>query len=105
MKASKSYTSRYQRDKIRNYLANEAIIIDVRSKNEWKSGHIEGAFHIEMASVPYQINMIKAQDKPVIAVCVSGVRSGEIVQYLLAQGIDAVNGGSWQNVQELMQEE
>jgi len=45
----------------------------------------------KVATIPYQIPMIKAQNKPVIAVCVSGVRSGAMQE----QKRDAIDGDSY----------
>ena len=38
--------------------------------------------------------------KPVIAVCKSGGRSGQATQFLLNNGLDVINGGPWQNVDQ-----
>ncbi len=102
MKASKSYNSRYRRDLIQSYLKNEAIVLDVRSQQEWNLGHMENFKHIEFRDIKGKLDYLKALDKPIVAVCISGMRSGQVVEHLVREGIDAINGGSWQNVAELM---
>jgi len=102
MKASKSYNSRYQKDLIQSYLNNNAIVIDVRSKQEWDLGHIDSFRHIEFRDIKSQLNNLKELNKPIIAVCVSGMRSGQVAEYLKREGLDVVNGGSWQNVAEMV---
>ncbi len=104
MKASKSYSSRYQRDRISQYLEKGALILDVRTDKEWLSGHIEGSQHIEFSTIASHALELKKLKRPIIAVCAGGVRSAEVVQYLEFIGIDIINGGSWQNVAELVSE-
>lgn len=103
MKASKSYNSRYQRDLLQTYLDKGAIVLDVRSKQEWQRGHVDDFMHIESSQIINQLNTLKELDKPLITVCVSGMRSGQVAEYLKREGLDAINGGSWQNVFGLIQ--
>ncbi len=83
---------------IKEYLNKGAIVLDVRSKPEWDQGHSNGAKHIVLNLIPLQIDEIKSWNKPVIAVCLSGGRSGQATQFLKNNGIDVINGGPWQNV-------
>lgn len=83
---------------IKEYLAKDAVILDVRTLAEWNEGHIEKAKHIVLNLIPLEIEQIKAWKKPVIAVCRSGARSGQATQFLTQNGVDVINGGPWQNV-------
>ena len=59
----------------------------------------------EKAHVLYNIvnvEEIKSWKKPVIAVCKSGGRSGQVTQFLSNHGIDVINGGPWQNVDQYL---
>lgn len=85
---------------IKEYLAKGAIVLDVRTKEEWDEGHTEGAEHIVLTVIPSEIEKIKSWGKPIIAVCRSGGRSGQATQFLANQGIDIINGGPWGNVDE-----
>lgn len=87
---------------IKEYLENDAIILDVRTQEEWNEGHIENAKHIVLNLIPLQIEEIKAWEKPVIAVCRSGGRSGQAAQFLKQNGVDVINGGPWQNVDQYL---
>lgn len=87
---------------IKEYLNNGAIVLDVRTQGEWDAGHSVGAKHIVLNLIPLQLDTIKSWNKPVIAVCLSGGRSGQAVQFLKNNGIDAVNGGPWQNVDQFL---
>lgn len=85
---------------IKEYLENGAIVLDVRTKTEWDQGHCIGAKHIVLNLIPLQIEEIKSWNKPVIAVCLSGGRSGQAAQFLKNNGVDVINGGPWQNVNQ-----
>ena len=89
-------------EEIKEYLAKGAIVLDVRTKEEWDEGHTEGAKHIVLTVIPSEIEKIKSWGKPIIAVCRSGGRSGQATQFLANQGIDIINGGPWENVAQLM---
>jgi len=85
-------------NKIEEYLKKGAIIIDVRTLQEWNEGHINGSEHIVLNSIPDHIERIKGFQKPIIAVCKSGGRSQSATDFLLQHGLDIINGGSWGNV-------
>ncbi|CAL2076504.1 rhodanese-like domain-containing protein [Tenacibaculum dicentrarchi] len=89
-------------EKIQEYLGNQAIILDVRTLEEWNEGHSEGAKHIVLTTISARFAEIKEWKKPVIAVCRSGARSGQATDFLVAQGIDVINGGPWQNVDQYL---
>jgi rhodanese-related sulfurtransferase len=90
-----------QKNKIKEYLEKGAAVIDVRTKEEWDEGHIKGSKHIVLTVIPLRIDEIKAFEKPIITVCRSGARSGQAQRVLLKNGIDAINGGPWQNVNQI----
>lgn len=85
-------------DEIKEYLSNGAMVLDVRTQLEWDEDHLDGAKHIVLNLIPLKIDEIKSWDKPVIAVCKSGGRSGQAAQFLKQNGVDVINGGPWQNV-------
>lgn len=79
-------------------LAQGAVIIDVRTPQEFKSGHPKGAVNIPLQNIKSSIPKIKKYKKPVIACCASGRRSGIAASMLKANDIEAYNGGSWSSV-------
>lgn len=89
-------------NEIQEYLAKDAVVLDVRTLAEWNEGHSEGAKHIVLTVVPLNVEEIKSWNKPVIAVCRSGGRSGQAMQFLQGHGIDVINGGPWQNVDQYL---
>ena len=70
------------------------IVIDVRTEAEWKTGHLEGALHIEwqdILKIPSDIQ----KDEEIYLYCRSGNRSGKATKILLEAGyINVKNAGS-----------
>lgn len=83
---------------VERYLENGAIILDVRTQREWDSGHIDKAVHIPLNELHNRVDEIKTLAKPVIACCVSGIRSAKAAKFLSLNNIDAINGGGWVNL-------
>ncbi len=67
-----------------------AFVLDVREDDEYAAGHVPGAVHVPMAQVPQQLAELP-QDRRVLVICQSGNRSRQVVEFLRAQGVDAVN--------------
>jgi len=74
---------------------NGAVIIDVRSPQEFDNGHIKGSKNIPVNIIQREVNSIKKMGKPIITVCQSGARSGMAKGILKSAGIEVYNGGSW----------
>ena len=87
---------------IEEYLKEGAVVIDVRTPEEYQSGHVKGSKNIVLNVIPGKVAEIKAMNKKVIAVCRSGARSGQATSFLKQQGIDVINGGPWQNVDKFV---
>lgn len=78
---------------------NGAIIVDVRSSAEYKSGHIKGSKNFPLDNIRSKISELKKSNKPVITVCRSGARSGMAKSILKSAGIEVYNGGPWTSLQ------
>jgi phage shock protein E len=73
-----------------------AVILDVRSKSEFASGHIKGSLNISVDSLGRNLAQLKDKHKPIITCCASGMRSASAKSILKANGYEQVfNGGSW----------
>ena len=83
---------------IQDYLDRGAIVLDVRTEAEYNQGHVEHALHIVLDELEYEIDELKALQKPIITCCRSGARSEQAKNLLVDNEIDAINGGPWQNV-------
>ncbi|WP_339610142.1 rhodanese-like domain-containing protein [uncultured Planktosalinus sp.] len=80
------------------YLNNNAKIIDVRTLEEYKGGHVVGSINIPLQEIQLRIEEIKSMNQPLILCCATGNRSGVASHYLKNQGVDCINGGSWLDV-------
>mgnify|MGYP000163564596 CR=1 FL=1 len=77
-----------------------AIILDVRTKGEYASGHIKGSINIAVDTLQNNIGKLKVKTKPVITCCASGMRSASAKSILKSNGFTQVyNGGGWSSLQ------
>ena len=77
-----------------------AIILDVRSKGEFESGHIRGSMNIPVDQLLHNLNKLKDKSKPIITCCASGMRSSSAKNLLKSKGYSEVyNGGGWSSLQ------
>ncbi|MBM3412240.1 MAG: rhodanese-like domain-containing protein [Bacteroidetes bacterium] len=79
-------------------MEKNAIIIDVRSPGEYRSGNIPGSKNYPVDSLNGKIKEIKALNKPVITVCQSGMRSAIAKGKLQQAGLEVYNGGPWSSL-------
>ncbi len=84
-------------EEIKDYLEKGAVVLDVRTPGEWAEGHVKDSKLVTLNDLPQNIEKIKSWGKPVIIVCLTGSRAGVALRYLKQAGIDAINGGNWQN--------
>jgi len=77
-------------------------IIDVRTKEEFMSGHVDGSINFPLDEVVERIEDFKKMSGSILLCCVSGARSGQAESYLRYHGIENVyNGGSWMDINYL----
>ncbi|PJJ03136.1 rhodanese-related sulfurtransferase [Streptomyces sp. 2333.5] len=75
-------------------LTSEDFLLDVREDDEWEAGHAEGALHIPMSEFVArygELTEAAPADGKVHVLCRVGGRSAQVAQYLIQQGVDAVN--------------
>ncbi len=83
---------------LKEIIAKGAIIIDVRSKGEYGTGHAKGSINIPLDMLSSQISTLD-KNKPVITCCASGMRSASARSVLRNSGFGEVyNAGPWQNI-------
>ena len=80
-------------------------IIDVRTEAEWKTGHLDGAIHIEWQDI-LQLSSKVSKDEEIYLYCRSGNRSGKATKILTDAGyINALNAGSIEQASKLLNKE
>jgi len=72
-----------------HFKIGDHTLVDVRETEEWVGGHVPGAIHIPMNTIPMRHEEIPL-DKPVVVVCAHGSRSMMVSQYLLEIGFPEV---------------
>ena len=77
-------------DELESALQSGAPLIDDREVAEYQSGHVPGAVLIPLASVPSALDQFPS-DRRAYIICRSGARSYRACEFLLDNGLDAVN--------------
>ncbi len=75
-----------------------AVVIDVRTPEEYAQGHVENAINIPLQVIGNEVEKIKAFNKPVIVYCLSGGRSSSAKSFLANQGVEVYNGGGIRDI-------
>ncbi|MFM7190213.1 MAG: rhodanese-like domain-containing protein [Microcystaceae cyanobacterium] len=79
-------------DALKKALANpQTLLIDVREKSEYQSGHIPSAINIPLRKLSQNLDQIP-RDRPVILSCSTGYRSAMGVMTLHLLGYENVKG-------------
>ncbi|WP_034059899.1 rhodanese-like domain-containing protein [Lacinutrix jangbogonensis] len=79
-------------------------LVDVRTPNEYKLGHISHSQNIDFFSPTFEADIVKLdKEKPVILYCKSGKRSAKCAEKMLEAGFEKIydlKGGftEWQHV-------
>ena len=82
--------------------AEGALLVDVRERSEWDSGHVPGAVHIPYENVRERAHELPL-DRRIVTYCASGIRSSLAASILQSGGRDVANvrGGftAWRNAE------
>lgn len=71
-------------------------VVDVRSDQEWRAGHIEGAVHIPVEAIEKRMNELRRDGVPMFLVCAGGGRSASAAELIANRGylnVHNVEGG------------
>ena len=72
----------------RRIQSGQVLMLDVREADEWAAGRAPDATHMALSELrPAEV----PTDRPVIAMCRSGNRSGKAALALAAAGVDVIN--------------
>jgi len=87
---------------LKEVISNGAVILDVRTKPEYQSGHLKNSLNIPIDNLPQHIKKFD-KSKPIITCCASGSRSASARRILKSNGFEQVfNGGSWNSLKKYM---
>lgn len=76
----------------------QGTIVDVRTIEEFRGGNAESSINIPLQEIERRMDELKTLKQPLVLCCASGGRSGQATQYIMQQGIECFNGGSWLDV-------
>ena len=78
-------------------LQGGALLMDVRTREEYQSAHGKDSVNIPLDTIATSLSKLP-EDKVIIVVCQSGIRSRSAASFLKNAGYKEVyNGGSWSN--------
>lgn len=66
------------------------LVLDVRSPDEYRQAHVPDSTLLPLDQLALRLNELPS-DRPIVALCCSGNRSGVATQLLTRAGYDAVN--------------
>ncbi|WP_225755113.1 rhodanese-like domain-containing protein [Actinotalea sp. Marseille-Q4924] len=77
-------------DRAIDLLDDGAVLVDVREKDEWRTGHAPQARHIPLGRLQTESRRLP-KDVPVVVMCASGMRSRGAAAQLRAAGYRATS--------------
>lgn len=87
-----------KRADIKEMVQNGAIILDVRTVEEYRRGHAGESINIPLDSLPQGMKKLD-KSKVIITCCESGMRSAAARRILVSAGFEKVyNGGTWRSL-------
>ena len=73
----------YIKTGVEEYKTNDgAVLLDVRTAEEYRDGHIDGSVNIPLDRIYSVENIVKDKSTPLYVHCLSGSRSRQAVSYL-----------------------
>ena len=97
---SRSFKNLKKTNSIKEFIDNNAVIIDVRSESEFNSGNLEGSVNVPLKDLMYRVNEFE-KDKKYITVCTVGMRAESAKKFFKKRGFQVVNGGRWSTLKDL----
>lgn len=76
-----------------------ALLLDVRSPDEFRSGHVAGAKNIPVQELPQRLKELPPKTKPIVVYCRSGGRSAAAASALRNAGYEVHDLGAMSNWQ------
>ena len=78
-------------------MTSVAEVIDVRTLDEWNSGHLDGAMHIDISSADFAAQLDELDHAAnYVVYCRSGNRAGQAIDYMKGAGFtgELMNAGA-----------
>jgi rhodanese-related sulfurtransferase len=75
----------------RRLVETGAHLVDVRTPEEFNTGHVPGAVNIPVQELERRMGELSSKEQPVVVYCHSGNRSGRAARMLKSAGYAAVH--------------
>ena len=83
-------------NKIKEALRRGAIIIDIRTANEFDQGKVRGSINIPTDRIDINLRRIAHMHRPIIICSNSDSENERVISFLKANGVKEIyNGGYW----------
>ncbi len=82
----------------RKLVESGALLLDVRTREEFQERHLEGAVNIPVQELATRVRELGAKERPVVVYCRSGGRSAAAATLMKASGyqvLDIGGIGNW----------
>ena len=91
------FSTKKKKPELNELLNKGALLLDVRTRSEYASGHVQGSKNIPLDELGKSLHQLD-KEQGIIVVCASGMRSSNAVSQLKQNGFtNCRNGGSWKN--------
>ncbi|HOP28171.1 MAG TPA: rhodanese-like domain-containing protein [Spirochaetota bacterium] len=81
-------------DEIKQWIDKGALIVDVRTPEEFAAARFEGAVNIPLSELEKNLQIFGDKDMKIIVYCRTGNRSGQAKKILIKNGFEnVINGG------------
>jgi phage shock protein E len=74
----------------RQLVSDGALLLDVRTTDEFAAGHLEGAVNIPISELPRRLSELGAPERDIVVYCRSGTRSAQAAALLESNGFARV---------------
>ena len=99
MSPKTSETAESLSQKARAMVAVGATLLDVRTPEEFREGHLPGALNIPVQELPKRLSEVGPPGTPVVVYCKAGARAASAAELLRHAGypqvLNLVHQGNW----------
>lgn len=89
---------------LRKAITAGALLIDVRTPDEFASGSAQGAINIPLDQLPQHLETLRQREGAIVVFCRSGGRAARAQKLLQEAGLgQVISGSTWQRVQAIIE--
>ncbi len=77
-------------ERARQLVGEGALLLDVRTPEEFRQGHLDGAVNIPVQELARRLAELEPKARPLVVYCAAGMRAQSAVELLVRQGFEKV---------------